>query len=264
MKSTEAIQVKMTDGLAVVTLVQPSRGNPIDGEFARDLRNLTTEFRECKELRAVLLCAEGANFSFGGDLKVFNAQLDRLSSLVLNLTADLHVALQRFWALPVPIVAAVQGYAMGGALSFVAGCDVVIASESVKLGSAFAGIGFSCDSGSSVTLSARMGTARARRFVLLGEVLDGEDALAAGLIDRVVPDDQLQNEALALATTLASGPTAAYGEIKRLFHEAGGTLLEKRMEDEARTLGRLASTPDAAEGIAALVSRRKPLFQGRD
>ena len=176
-------------------------------------------------LRAVLLRADGPNFSFGGDLKKFHPERANLAPLVRRWTADLHMGLQRAWRLPVPIVAAVQGFAMGGGVALVAGCDVVLAGESARLGSAFAQLGFSCDSGSSATLTARMGLARARRFVLLAEVLSSQDALQAGLVDRVVADDKLQDEALALAQGLAQGPTLAYGEIKRLFLRAGAAQL---------------------------------------
>ena len=151
---------------------------------------------------------------------------------------------------------------MGGGVALVAGCDFVVAGESVKFGSAFAQLGFSCDTGSSATLTARMGPARAKRFVLLAEVLKSDEALAAGLADRVVADDRLQAEALELAEKLARGPTRAYAEIKRLFLRAGSAQLESQLEDEAHTLAAISTTADAQEGIAAMVERRKPVFRG--
>jgi len=181
---------------------------------------------------------------------------------VRAMTADLHMGLQRAWHLPVPIVCAVQGYAMGGGVALLAGCDVVVAGASAKFGAAFAQIGFSCDSGSSATLTARMGPVRAKRFVLLGEVLSADQAVAANLVDQVVPDDKLEAEAMALAQKLADGPTRAYGEIKRLFLRAGSAQLEAQLEDEAHTLAAISGTADAQEGIAAMVERRKPVFRG--
>jgi 2-(1,2-epoxy-1,2-dihydrophenyl)acetyl-CoA isomerase len=108
-----------------------------------------------------------------------------------------------------------------------------------------------------------MGPARARRFVMLAEILGSHEALQAGLVDRVVPDDQLQGESLALARKLAQGPTLAYGEIKRLFRRAGAACMESQFEDEALTLARIAGSADAREGVAATVARRKPKFEGR-
>jgi 2-(1,2-epoxy-1,2-dihydrophenyl)acetyl-CoA isomerase len=115
----------------------------------------------------VLLRADGPNFSVGGDLKCFYPDRHRLPPLVRLWTADLYMGLQRLWQLPVPVVGVVQGYAMGGGVGLFAGCDVVLAASTVQIGSAFTQLAFSCDSGSSVTITARMGMARARRFMLL-------------------------------------------------------------------------------------------------
>lgn len=262
MISNSSIRVEMQDGLAIVSLAQPERGNPIDGDFARDFKQVLAGLGDTSDLRAVLLRADGANFSFGGDLKKLYPERASLAPLVRRWTADLHTGLQRAWQLPVPIVAAVQGFAMGGGVALLAGCDVVLSGESARFGSAFAQLGFSCDSGSSVTLTARMGPARARRFVLLAEVLASQQALQAGLVDRVVADEKLPEEALALAQRLAKGPTVAYGEIKRLFLCAGAAQMQAQLEDEALTLARVSATADAQEGVAAMVERRKPLFRG--
>lgn len=263
MSSTPALRLEMLDGLAIVNLAQPARGNPFDEDFTRDFKRVFSELWDRTDLRAVLLRAEGANFSFGGDIKKFHPERDNLGPLVRRWTADLHMGLQRAWRLPVPIVVAVQGYAMGGGAALLAGCDIVVAGQSTRIGSAFTQLGFSCDSGTTVTLTARMGPARARRFVLLAEVLTAVDALQAGLVDKVVTDDTLQNEALAIAQNLAQGPTLAYGEIKRLFSRAAAAQMESQLEDEALTLARIATTADAQEGIAAMAERRKPVFRGR-
>ena len=266
MNSTASIHVEMQGPLAVLSLAQAARGNPIDGDFARDFKAIAADLLTAQaagRLRAVLLRGEGPNFSYGGDLKSMYPIRDRLGEMVRTWTADLHMGLQRFWQLPVPVVCAAQGFVMGGGLAVAAGADVLLGSEGSRYGSAFAQLGFSCDSGSSVTWTARMGMARARRFVLLAEVLTSAEAMQCGLIDRVLPDDQLQAEALALATRLAQGPTLAYGQIKRLFLQAGSAQLTAQLEDEALTLARLASTADAQDGVAAMVERRKPVFNGR-
>lgn len=261
--STESIRVERDGALAIVNLSQAARGNPFDGTFTKDFKEVALDLWNATDLRAVLLRADGPNFSVGGDLKTFYPVRHELGPLVRQWTSDLHMGLQRFWGLPVPVVCAVQGFAMGGGVGLLAGADVVLAGEGTKFGSAFAQLGFNCDSGSSATLTARMGAARARRFVMLAEMLTAPEALAAGLADRIVPDAQLQDEALAQARKLAAGPTLALGEIKRLFMKAGAAQLQAQLEDEALTLARVAAGPDAQEGIAALVEKRKPVFQGR-
>jgi len=263
MTDSASFRVEWQDGLAIVNLAQAARGNPFDGPFTAAFRQLASDLWDAPHLRGVLLRADGANFSLGGDLKALYPARTHLAPLIRQWTADLHMGLQRLWHLPVPIVCAVQGYAMGGGVALVAGCDVVIAGEKARLGSAFAQLGFSCDSGSTATLTARMGMARARRFVLLAEQLSSSEALQAGLVDRVVPEAALQDEALELALRLANGPTSAYGEIKRLFLQTGPARMEAQMEDEALTLARVATGPDACEGIAAIVEKRKATFVGR-
>lgn len=258
-----ALAWTIEDGLAVLTLTQPGRGNPLDRACITELKECVHWLWQCEGLRCVLLRAQGRDFSFGGDLRSFHAPPGGLPALVDEWTADLHMALQRLWALPVPLVAQVQGAVMGGSLSLVAGCDVVVAAQESRFGSAFARIGLSCDSGTSATLSARMGMARARRFVLLAEVLDSDAAMAAGLVDIVVPLEQLEGEAGTWARQLAQGPTRAYGEIKRLFLRAGLSQLQSQLEEEALAIARVAATNDAAEGIDALLARRAAAFTGR-
>lgn len=257
------IRLDIEHGIATVTFVQAARGNPIDGPCCRAFREMALALWNVAGLRAVHLRAEGANFSFGGDIKAFHPVRDRLGGLIREWTADLHTGLQRFWQLPVPVVAEVQGFAMGGAVGVMAGCDFVLAGASAKFGSAFAQLGFSCDSGSSVTLSQRLGVARAKRFMMQPGIHDSAQALAMGLVDEVVADAGLADAARARVEALAAGPTLAYGEIKRLFLRSTERTLEAQLEDEALTLARIAGSADAQEGIAAMAERRKPVFQGR-
>jgi 2-(1,2-epoxy-1,2-dihydrophenyl)acetyl-CoA isomerase len=261
--SATSIRLEMDSGLAIVSLAQAARGNPIDDVFVRDYRRIVSELKGMKHLRAVLMRADGPNFCYGGDLKAFQREALPLGELVRRWTADLHAALLEGWQLAAPVIAAVQGYAMGGGASLVAGSDVVVAGESAKIGSAFTQLGFSCDSGSSITLTARMGPAQARRFVLLAEVLGAKEAQQVGLFDMVVPDAAVAEEALALAKRLADGPTIAYGEVKRLFGRTWAAMAREQLEDESATLARVVGSADAMEGLAAMLEKRKPHFRGR-
>jgi 2-(1,2-epoxy-1,2-dihydrophenyl)acetyl-CoA isomerase len=249
-------------GLATIVLSQAERGNPIDGDFCRALLQVMNQLWTMKPLRAVLIRAEGKNFSVGGDIKGFAANLEQLPEKIYQWTSDLHMGLARAWHLPVPVIAQVHGCAMGGAVAVLAGADIVVAGESSRFGSAFAQIGFSCDSGTSVTLSMRMGAARAKRFTMLGEVLSSAQAHACGLVDILVADADLDSRALALAQQLANGPTVALGEIKRLFLRAGAAQMEAQLEDEAQTLARVARSADAQGAVAAFVAKRKYVFTG--
>ena len=128
---------------------------------------------------------------------------------------------------------------------------------------AYTGIGFSCDASASVMLSRRMGLSRARHFLLRNQTLDAQTALAAGLVDEVVPADRLLAHAGKIALELAAGPTKAYGEVRRLLLSVQDQPLETQLELEAQALSRIATTADAREGLLAFSEKRKPVFLGR-
>ena len=144
-----------------------------------------------------------------------------------------------------------------------AAADLVVIAESARVSSAFSKIGFSPDSGSTTTITRRIGVARARRFFLIGETLDAKTALSLGLVDSVVPDGAVQSEAERMARELAAGPTEAYGAIKRLFSQTLDRSLESQLEEEAQTLAAISRTADAREGVKAFAEKRKPVFVGR-
>ena len=128
---------------------------------------------------------------------------------------------------------------------------------------AYAGIGFSCDAGASRSLASRMGHARARRFLLCGEILNAEQARDTGLIDFVLADAELASAAAAMARRLADGPTRAFGEVRRLFNTVWNQSLEAQLEDEAQALAAVAGSIDAREGIRAFAEKRKAKFVGK-
>ena len=162
-----------------------------------------------------------------------------------------------------PVVMAVHGNVAGGSVSLMAAADLVVIGKSARISSAFAKIGFTPDSGSTTTVTRRIGPARARRFFLLAETMDADAALSAGLVDYVVDDDAVLTEAEKIARELASGPTEAYGGIKRLFLQAPHRSLESQLEDEAQTLASISRTADAQEGVKAFREKRKPRFAGK-
>lgn len=259
----ETLTCRIEGGIARVTLTQAERGNPFDGPFCKDMCDLSVELSCRDDVRAVLLTAEGRFFSVGGDIRSFLKDLSQLPRVVKSWTADVHMAITRFQRMNAPVVCAVHGDVAGGAVSLAAMSDILIAAEGVKFNAAFSMIGFCADSGSTVSLTNRMGFSRAKRFLMLSEVLEAKDALATGLVDFVVPGSELTVTADAMASKLAAGPTLAYGAIKRTILSARTEPLEAQLENEAQALAQLASTEDAREGLTAFGQRRKPEFKGR-
>lgn len=263
MTEFSTIELKIEDGLARVTLNQPDRGNPLDGAVSRDLRNLAVKLTTMPDLRAVLLTAKGRFFSVGGDIRSFAQDRSKVPAIVQDWTNDLHVALARLRRINAPIIASVHGNVAGGSVSLVAFADVVLSAREAKFSAAFSMIGFCADSGSTVSLSERMGVSRAKRFLLLSETLTAEEAQAAGLVDFVHDAAELEAATEAVARRLANGPTLAYGKIKETLRTANSSTLESQLEDEAQALAAIAATDDAWEGITAFTEKRQPKFRGR-
>jgi 2-(1,2-epoxy-1,2-dihydrophenyl)acetyl-CoA isomerase len=250
-------------GLARLTFTDALRGNPIDGAFCAEMSEVAVQLSEDPGVRCVLISAEGKAFSYGGDIGAFVADLDNLPSNIKRWTTTLHSAIARMQRMDAPVVAAVHGVCAGGMSGFIAGSDIVVAADNAMFVAAYAGIGYNCDAGSSVMYGRRMGLGRARKFLLLNETLPAAAALTVGLVDEVVPVDQLMARAGAIANQLANGPTKAFGEMRRLLTSVEDQSLETQLELEAQALARSAATADAREGLTAFAEKRTPQFQGR-
>ena len=258
----KALRLAFDGGVGRLTFTQAERGNPIDGQSCADIREAANILSERPGLRAVLITAEGPAFSFGGDIATFMHHLDELPVMIKRWTADLHMGIARLQRMDAPVVAAVHGVCAGGMAAFVAGADVVVAEAGARFVAAYAGIGYSCDAGASIMLSRRMGLARARRYLLLNEVLKADAALSCGLVDEVTPPELLTSRAEEIVQQLAAGPTRAYGEIRRLLLSAEDQPLESQLELEAQALARTAGSADAREGLTAFAQKRRPAFVG--
>ncbi|WP_375207823.1 enoyl-CoA hydratase/isomerase family protein [Hyphococcus sp.] len=258
-----SLRIDIDDGVARLVFTDEKRANPIDGQFCAEFCDAAAILSENKAVRAVLISAEGNDFSYGGDISSFVKHLDNLPLMIKRWTADLHSGVARLQRMDAPIVAAVHGVCAGGMSALVAGADILVAATDARFVAAYAGIGFSCDAGSSIMYSRRLGPARARRFLLMNETLNAGEALSAGLADFVVEPDQLQSKTDEIVTKLKSGPTRAFGETRRLLISAGDQPLEAQLELEAQALARIAGADDAREGLTAFHEKRNPQFLGR-
>ncbi|MBQ0923488.1 enoyl-CoA hydratase/isomerase family protein [Saccharopolyspora endophytica] len=258
----QTIDLLVDDGLAELVLNDAEPGNPMGAVFCREFGQVANELAKRGDVRAVLLRAEGRFFSVGGDVNLFSRDLDAAPAAVRDGTFGLHMGLTRLLRMDAPIVACAHASAAGGAVSLLSHCDVVYAARSARFTAAYAQLGFTCDLGATAGFASRMGIARARRFLLLSESLDADEALGAGLVDHVVADHVVAEQARATAVALAAGPTRAFGEVRRLVARSLATPLETQLEDEAQSLARAAATADAREGISAFAARRQPRFSG--
>jgi 2-(1,2-epoxy-1,2-dihydrophenyl)acetyl-CoA isomerase len=259
---TEPLNLAIADGVATITLDQAKRGNPIDAPFAVALGKALDVIEADDSVRAILIRADGKNFSFGGDLKAMLAG-GSVKANIKEILDAFNPALTRLWALGIPVVAQAQGFCVGGGLGLVSNADVIVAGENTKFGAAFAGIAGVNDSGSTWGMAARVGIAKARKFFLLNETWTAQQALENGLADIVVADDEIAETAEKLVAKLAAGPTLSYRGIKDAFRQMSARTLADSAQTEADNFLTCADGTDLNEGINALLEKRKPSFIGR-
>jgi 2-(1,2-epoxy-1,2-dihydrophenyl)acetyl-CoA isomerase len=260
----EAFEFRREGHVARVTWNQPARGNPIDETFCREIKLIAIECDEDPDIRAVLMDANGRHFSVGGDVKAFTRDRAALPRLSKAMTADLNAGVIRLARMDAPVIVALHSLVTGGAVAFAAAADFALASSDARFYAAFTAIGFSCDCGTSYFLPRRVGPRRALEFLLKNETWSADEALAAGLVNEVLPDlATLHAAGSELAQRLAAGPTRSYGEIRRLFHTTYTQTLEAQLEDEARALSRCTHTDDAWQALNAVLAKRDMRFHGR-
>ena len=256
------IRFEVDRGLARLTLDRPDAGHALNEALGRELMDAAIRCGEEPGIRAVLLSATGKAFGFGGDLKFFESRADRLGATLKELTTCFHQAIQRFQHMDAPLVVAVQGMAAGAGMSLALVGDIVIAGESARFRMAYTAAGLVPDGSSTHYLPRLVGLRRAQELTFTNRQLDAAEALAWGVVTRVVPDAELAAEAENVARNLADGPTLAYGLTKRMLARTFSNTLETQMEDEARAITAAAQTADGRGGVAAFIAKRKPAFRG--
>jgi 2-(1,2-epoxy-1,2-dihydrophenyl)acetyl-CoA isomerase len=258
----ERVRIKVEDGVGELTLARPEGANAIDLKCSEELAEAALLFDQDPNVRAVLVRADGPMFSAGGDIRSFREAAGDVPAVLKRITLGLHVAISRFARMNAPVVCAVGGTCAGGGMSFACALDIVIASDKAKFTMAYTKIGLMPDGGSTYFLPRRVGLARARDLMLRNRVLTAAEALDWGVVDQVVPEGQLDEEARKVARELAAGPTLAYGMTKRLLLGTFDHGLETQMELETHGISAMGRTADAKEGLAAFFEKRAPKFRG--
>ncbi len=253
----------VADGVAVCKLNRPRAANAMHMGMMEELFDVAVRMDEDPSIRAAVFTGEGKMFSAGGDLKEFQTKGDALPAEVKRMTLYLHGAISRLHRMDPPVVCAVNGIAAGAGFSFAIQGDIVMAAASAKFTMAYTRAGVSPDGSSTYFLPRRVGTKRALDLMLTNRLLDAEEARDWGLVDYVHPDEQLLEKAMEMAASLAKGPTASYGTVKRLILESMNESLESQMERETTGIAEAMRRPDGKEGIDAFVNKRPANFDGK-
>jgi 2-(1,2-epoxy-1,2-dihydrophenyl)acetyl-CoA isomerase len=259
----ETVELERRGGELRITLNRPEAMNAWNTQLGKDLLNAVNLAAGDDEVRSVTVTGAGRAFSSGADLKAgFNPTPEGHPDVLTPLNELYHPIIAGLRTLPKPVLAAVNGPAVGIGMSLALAADLVLAKESAYFLLAFVNIGLVPDGGSSLFVPERVGFGRAAEMALLGERVPARQALEWGLINRVAADDEFDAEADALGRRLATGPTRSYAGTKRQLNEWLFARMDAQLALEAEIQQQSAASGDFLEGVQAFLEKRPPRFGG--
>jgi len=258
--SNPPITLRIDAGVAWLTLSCPDKRNTIGPELARTLHALADRCADDPEVRCVVLTGSGRFFCVGGDIDLFAQAGDDAEAMILALAHSLHAGLLRLATMDKPLVVAVNGPAAGAGLSLAICGDIVIAAQSAHFTAAYSAIGLTPDGGATWWLPRLIGMRRAQDMILTNRRVSAEEALAIGLVTRVVPDENLETTAREIASSFVKGPVRALGKCKALLLSSADDTLAAHLDVEAASISAACNAPEGREGVAAFVGKRAPEF----
>ena len=263
----ESLLVSRANSIVTVTINQPKKKNAVNPPMWDGLAEIFREIASNAEDRVVVVTGAGDDFCSGADL----SGRGEAASAAEGVARPNHLAAMRrvnaaciaLQNLPQPTIAKVRGVAVGAGCNLALGCDLVVASQSARFSEIFARRGLSLDFGGSWILPRRVGMHRAKELAFFAEIVSASEAAEMGLVNRVLPDDELDEFVGQWARKLAAGPPIALAQTKRLLNNALNVTLEQALDDEAAAQTVNFSTADTAEAMRAFVEKRDPKFTGR-
>jgi 2-(1,2-epoxy-1,2-dihydrophenyl)acetyl-CoA isomerase len=261
------LEVSINDGIATLTMNRPEARNALSMDMRSELCTTLHDVEIDASVRCVVLKGAGDHFMAGGDVKgmgeTIKKSADEIKKEFMLRIHDLHPIMFAMRRMAKPIIASCTGAAAGAGVSMALACDLVIAAEDAFFTLAYCKIGTSPDGSSSFHLPRAVGIKRAMEIALLGDRFSAQTAKDIGMINFVVPNDELESETQKLATRLATGPTHVYGATKALFYRSLESEFESQLQAEAEYFSDCASRPDFKEGVTAFIEKREPRFTGK-
>jgi 2-(1,2-epoxy-1,2-dihydrophenyl)acetyl-CoA isomerase len=260
----QTLQFEMRGAVCILTLNRPDKLNALNVDVANDFMAAVGQAVESKT-RAIILTGGGRAFCAGGDLREMQniaSREGRLEAFFDEPLRILNKAILMIRQTPIPFIAAVNGVASGGGCNLALACDLVIAAESAKFNQAFIKIGLNPDCGGTFILPRLVGWKRAAELMFTGDMITAQEAVEMRMINAVTPDAELMSRALAMADRLASSPTAAIAQIKKLLEASAVNDYAGQLELERASQIESGKTKDFIEGVSAFLEKRPPRFTG--
>jgi enoyl-CoA hydratase/carnithine racemase len=259
----ETITVERLAGVVTVTLNRPERKNAVNGAMWDELLATFTAIARNPADRCVIITGAGGDFCSGADLAGGNSPAAGPSRHQLSTMRDVRDVILALYHLPQPTIAKVRGVAVGVGMNFALTCDLVVAADTARFSEIFARRGLTVDGGGSWSLPRRVGLHKAKELVLFADIISGNEAAEIGLVNRVLPEAELDAFVDDWAQRLAGGPPIALAQSKRLLNNSMAVSLETALEDEGAAQTINFATKDTPEAITAWLEKRAPTFQGR-
>jgi 2-(1,2-epoxy-1,2-dihydrophenyl)acetyl-CoA isomerase len=260
---TEPVLFQIEGAVATVIINRPDQRNALDAAAKALLLERLRQAAGDEAIRAVVLTGAGSAFCVGQDLGEHAQALAADPATAFDtVDEDYNPVITLLATMPKPVVAAVNGTCVGAGLSLALACDLRVLSSAAKLGTAFSGIGLTCDSGLSVTLVGAVGQARAAQLMLLGSIFTAEEAVGWGISGIIADPAKTVEAALEVAAGLAAGPTRAFAETKALLNAASSATLAEALAAESAAQHRLGLTSDHQNAVTAFLRKEQPTFSG--
>ncbi len=256
------ILLEKSGHIATLTLNRPDARNAIDLVMREEIVAALDEMEADESTRVVIVTGAGEHFCAGGDVKTMQAKRHTAAEGRARVQL-LNRMVLRLVNFPKPTLAMVDGYAVGAGFNLALGCDLIVASDRARFGQVFSKIGLVPDGGGTYFLPRAVGPAKAKELIFTADIIDAEEALRLGLVNRVVPAGDLRQATLGLARRIAEGPPKALALAKYLLNRSANVDLPGALELEAFAQSHAITTEDHQEGLRAFFEKRPPKFQGR-
>lgn len=254
---SEVILDRISPAIAVVKLNRPHVRNALNLSIRQELAAVFRSFMEDRQLRCVVLTGDDKSFAAGADIE----DMSKIGAIEMY-----HRHTERLWnavaECPVPVIAAVNGFALGGGLELAMNADIIVAGRGARFGQPEVKVGIMPGAGGTQRLTRAVGKFQAMYLCLTGDLLNAEDAYSLGLVSKIVEDDAVMSEALALAEHIASLPPIAIAQIKEVIIHGADASLAAALAMERKAVQVLFASQDKQEGMKAFLEKRKPTFVG--